>query len=1317
MLLQGIPHEGVHAFARAYTNAPFAGRTQDLAQLQAFLGGATSRGLLCAPAGRGKSALVHRWAQGLDDAGHRVIWLPISLRYGTHRSAVVEELLTARLRRLLDRSGHWRDLIASHEGPPLLLVLDGLDELQDAALLDALSALTLPLPVKLLASARTSLQRDAHGWATLLQWSPCERFDLARLTLEEIAACLASDPPTILASELMLRTDGDPLLVQICMDSIYKGEPLPRVEDPAELVGAWWAEQRARLQAPGSELAERALAALGAACGVVPWSVLASVLGVEEAEVRAVLQGFDRFVSEVEGQGLTFAHPRFAEIAWWTFPDATQRAHQRFAELALEARRGDRPPSYFLHFALPHLEAAGASDEALETLISAASLAAWQHAEGSALGMLREIQALRRRNARKLAAAWGTEELAPLLRQQAYLQTLATSLPAMMKELDPLFLRELVRHELRSATQALQIVSELPPSQQKDALSTLLPVLPDRVLPALLAICPTGDDSPDTSLLLRLIRADLLAEAQRYLEGFPSWPTNTLVKEAPSFSAVQQAWLRPLIEGRLPREQSHHAVQQRLVRLPLLPPDEQHDELNRCEQLLLELQDAPTSEDDEWREITSSSLFMEKATRLGRGDLALRWISSLVARDASTLVTHPRRIEHRSHLFFDLWPLLSGSERDEARGHWEEAVRRLQLSEEYFLQHRTCIPETFPGLEALEEAFWDKVREQPEKQATYILRKNSLPKRMREQAASLLLDHADRVFAHLESLPEEKRYAENTWVHLIRAFDRISLPSPAALFERLPRWVATLKSYTRLVDGMMIQNATTDETRAQVRGWLADGTVKIGSWLWESENWLEILPAEERAKILQEQLRQPPGSIEPPSQLLIVLEEMNPDQDREEMEALLAVMNRIVPNAAFFLALQAPKLQALFSQDDMEIFYELLSVSPPDIQKLSPWGLPLLALRHHDPRLSPILLARALLQNLSGGRLPWFVVEAELLKPIPREEAIAWIQQNCSQPQELATDLVSWCNSAARWKPEELEEIFQPQVRRPPPFYSVFEWNEPTSERYESIVKQTLRVLSRVPRPFWQEILEQNERELLFFLGHSDTETLLHIASQVQAFGAEKLYLGALIKRTVILLLKGAPGRPALEALLHRLESSENSSTTPIRVSQENKPLLWLWKHQELPPRERVQKFIESFESTLSFAPVARLVGLQEELAIQLLTRAQEPASLLWEWALVWGSLSQETRATLLPGVSASLKALQSSDSTDFRRELLLSWALDLVDEETLREVWLQEAERPKPTFLFPLEALRRIGGTAAVKAWVRGITQAFNLMPEAAPD
>jgi hypothetical protein len=81
------------------------------------------------------------------------------------------------------------------------------------------------------------------------------------------------------------------------------------------------------------------------------------------------------------------------------------------------------------------------------------------------------------------------------------------------------------------------------------------------------------------------------------------------------------------------------------------------------------------------------------------------------------------------------------------------------------------------------------------------------------------------------------------------------------------------------------------------------------------------------------------------------------------------------------------------------------------------------------------------------------------------------------------------------------------------------------------------------------------------------------------------------------------------------------------------------------------------------------------------------------------------------------LKALQSGDSTDRRKDLLLSWALDHVDEETLREVWLQEAERPKPTFLFPLEALRRIGGTAAVKAWVRGITQAFDLMPAAALD
>ncbi|RYE84423.1 MAG: hypothetical protein EOO75_18125, partial [Myxococcales bacterium] len=287
MLLRGLAHPGVHAFVREYLGdddhrVPFVGRVGDLAALDASVASGAPFTLVAAPAGRGKSALVLRFARDLEARGHAVAWVPISLRFGTHRSATVETLLAARLRALRGTWGHWRDQVSAADQPPLVVVLDGLDELQDTRFLEALTDLELPSGVQVLAAARTLLDRDAAGWAARLGWPGCRLVELAPLGLAGVAAAL---PPhhAARAAGLMERTGGDPLLLRLCMESLDNDEPLPDVTDPAELVGAWWSEQRALLQAPDDGRATRALAALGAAGGVVPWSVLGAVTGDGEA--------------------------------------------------------------------------------------------------------------------------------------------------------------------------------------------------------------------------------------------------------------------------------------------------------------------------------------------------------------------------------------------------------------------------------------------------------------------------------------------------------------------------------------------------------------------------------------------------------------------------------------------------------------------------------------------------------------------------------------------------------------------------------------------------------------------------------------------------------------------------------------------------------------------------------------------------------------------------------------------------------------------------------------------------------------------------
>ncbi|MGC9082556.1 MAG: hypothetical protein ACP5ME_05155 [Anaerolineae bacterium] len=79
---------------------PFGGREADLRALSEWLEdpAAPPYLLLTAPAGRGKTALLVRWSAALQARKDlRVIFVPVSIRYGTHQAAVTFALLAGAL--------------------------------------------------------------------------------------------------------------------------------------------------------------------------------------------------------------------------------------------------------------------------------------------------------------------------------------------------------------------------------------------------------------------------------------------------------------------------------------------------------------------------------------------------------------------------------------------------------------------------------------------------------------------------------------------------------------------------------------------------------------------------------------------------------------------------------------------------------------------------------------------------------------------------------------------------------------------------------------------------------------------------------------------------------------------------------------------------------------------------------------------------------------------------------------------------------------------------------------------------------------------
>jgi hypothetical protein len=245
---------GLDAFLAFYLGAPgapapFGGRQAQLEELDAWLqDGRSPYGLLAAPAGRGKSALLAQWAQSLLERRRgRPLFIPISLRFNIHTPELVYRALGLHLAGLHHETLPPFDRFGSAEqglevcraylertpppGPPAVVILDGLDEL--AAEPESLAVLFPARPgLKVLASARQlSGDRDEQGWVRRLEWQRrAHSFYLPLLTrsgLDEVLRAMG-DPLARLAeqealtAELFRLTQGDPLLVRLYVEALQE---------------------------------------------------------------------------------------------------------------------------------------------------------------------------------------------------------------------------------------------------------------------------------------------------------------------------------------------------------------------------------------------------------------------------------------------------------------------------------------------------------------------------------------------------------------------------------------------------------------------------------------------------------------------------------------------------------------------------------------------------------------------------------------------------------------------------------------------------------------------------------------------------------------------------------------------------------------------------------------------------------------------------------------------------------------------------------------------------------------------------------------
>jgi hypothetical protein len=424
---------------------PFGGREGSLALLDAWLDGAAEPPylMLTAPAGRGKSALLVRWTQRLllrQDLA--IVFVPVSIRFGTNLAGVVFPAVTARLAALhgekLTVDGNttadvWRGMMADYLARPLpigrrlLVVLDGLDEAADWKLGPDLFRMSPPKGLRVLVSAR--VRGDEPSWLASLGWDRLEvgrAMDLACLTREGVADVLVQMGCPLdelgrrvdIVGELYRLSEGDPLLVRLYVDDLWarRGE-VTRLK-PKDLrtiqpglkgyFQRWWDDQRLLwgAQTPLREPAVQGLLNL-LSCALGPLSredvlrLAPSELGLTTWTMEEALSPLVRLViGDGRGQGYIFGHPRL----WEYFHERLSRREQQETELEFlawgeqtlaELNGGQLAPAgaspYLVQFHGAHVERAGLGPQKLLALASDGWRRAWEALEGSYAGFLNDV--------------------------------------------------------------------------------------------------------------------------------------------------------------------------------------------------------------------------------------------------------------------------------------------------------------------------------------------------------------------------------------------------------------------------------------------------------------------------------------------------------------------------------------------------------------------------------------------------------------------------------------------------------------------------------------------------------------------------------------------------------------------------------------------------------------------------------------------------------------------------------------------------------------------------------------------------------------
>jgi hypothetical protein len=514
---------------------PFGGRDDALKMLDNWLADTTPYLLLAAPAGRGKSALLVRWLDGISTREDLALtFVPVSIRFGTNMERVFYAALAARLAFLHGddvpaspetSTAVYRGLVSDYLSKPLangrtlLVVLDGLDEAADWQAGADFMPSELPTGVRVLVSARfLAGDADSIPWLRRLNWErsglasapslvPLDQAGVADVLLKMSVPLEELSRNVDIVAELYRLSEGDPLLVSLYVGDLWaKGAEVTRLK-PEDLAGIkpgykgyfdrWWDDQEklwgadTPLMRPNVQMLLNLLAC--ALSGLMRADLV--TLAPQELNRYTLDNAFKALQRFVIGDGVnfgyTFSHPKLGQYFWDALiPSEQAQMEGRFLAWGQETlqesidgkrdpRQKDQIPAYVVRNYSAHLARAKQPIEKWLPLIHHQQWAqAWFTLEGAYGGYLGDVKHVREACLLLDRSAIRQDGMAKSIGCQIRCALIESSLHSLAEQIFPRLLAQLVRYKVWSLPQALVYIQQLTDAEkQSNAILSILPFL------------------------------------------------------------------------------------------------------------------------------------------------------------------------------------------------------------------------------------------------------------------------------------------------------------------------------------------------------------------------------------------------------------------------------------------------------------------------------------------------------------------------------------------------------------------------------------------------------------------------------------------------------------------------------------------------------------------------------------------------------------------------------------------------------------------------------------------------------------------------